>query len=91
MHDAAILLWKLFDIDERKELLPNSARTVTDDLHLGNRRGGQHGFEEPEDPRHDRGNVHEKLARLKQRIRVIESSRTVQRYTHEELGIVFLK
>jgi len=72
LHDAAILLWKLFDIDEWKELLPNRARTITDDFHLGKRRGGQDGFEEPEDPRHDRGDVHEKLARLEQRIRVIE-------------------
>ena len=37
---------------------------MADDFHLGKRRGGQNGLEEPEDPRHKRGDVYEKLAGL---------------------------
>jgi hypothetical protein len=67
LHNAAVLLWQFFDINERKEFLPDRARAAANDFHLRKRRGGQNGLEEPEDPGHDRWDIHEELARLEQR------------------------
>ena len=70
LRDSAILRRQFFIVDERKKLLPYRFRTVSDDLHLGKGRSGQNRLEEPEDPRHKRGDVHEKLACLAQTARV---------------------
>ena len=64
LRNSAILRWQFFIIDEGKKLLPYRFRTVADDLHLGKRRSGQNRLEEPEDPRHKRGDIYEKLACL---------------------------
>ena len=64
LHRTTILCRKFLDIDEGQKLLADRARAVADDLHLGERCGGQEGFEEPEDPGHEGGDVDEELARL---------------------------
>jgi hypothetical protein len=64
LHGSAVLRWQFFIIDKRKKLLPDRARTVADNFHLGKRRRRQNRLEEPEDPRHKRGDIHEELACL---------------------------
>jgi hypothetical protein len=50
---TTVLRRKVLDVDERQELLADRARALPDDLHLGERCGGQDGLEEPKDPRHE--------------------------------------
>jgi hypothetical protein len=79
LHNAAVLLWQLFDINKRKKFLPDRARAATNDFHLRKRRGGQNGLEEPEEPAHHRWDIHEELARLEQRSsRFIEKLETMK-------------
>jgi hypothetical protein len=92
LRNSAILRWQFFIIDERKKLIPYRFRTVADDLHLGKRRSGQNRLEEPEDPRHKRGDIHEKLASLVRTVSVcIGVSKMTPRHTHEEFRIMVLK
>jgi hypothetical protein len=83
LHNAAVLLWQFFDINKRKKFLPDRARAATDDFHLGKGRGGQNGLEEPEEPAHDRWDIHEELARLERRgfQGFIDKSETMKRVT----------
>ena len=66
---------------------------MADNFHLGKRRSRQNGFEEPEDPRHKRGDIHEELACLVSYIRseLHWNWKMTPRHTYEELGIVVLK
>ena len=91
LRNSAILRRQFFIVDERKKLLPYRFRTVSDNLHLGKGRSGQNRLEEPKDPRHKRGDVHEKLACLAQTARVSQEQGMVPRQTHEEFGIMVLK
>jgi hypothetical protein len=66
---------------------------VADNFHLGKRRRRQNRFEEPEDPRHKRGNIHKELACLASCIRseLHWNRKSMPGHTHEELGIVVLE
>jgi hypothetical protein len=93
LHGSAELRWQFFIIDERKKLLPDRARTVANNFHLGKRRRRQNRFEEPEDPRHKRGDIHEELARLVSYIRseLHWNWKMTPWHTYEELRIVVLE